>query len=141
MAITIAFSRIIGFGRWLVFSSTVGSTDIGTAYTNANTVPNVLYEVAAGGALAGAVVPLLAGPLLARRQSEANQITSALLTWALTVLVPLAAVMALFACPLSGLMQVRGGQQDIVGRFLVVFAPQVIFYGTGFFFMGVLIAL
>lgn len=138
MAITIAFSRIIGFGRWLVFSSTVGSTDIGTAYTNANTVPNVLYEVAAGGALAGAVVPLLAGPLLARRQSEANQITSALLTWALTVLVPLAAVMALFAGPISGLMQVPGEQQDLAARLLVVFAPQVIFYGIGIVVTGVL---
>ncbi|HLS03979.1 MAG TPA: lipid II flippase MurJ [Actinomycetales bacterium] len=138
MAVTIAFSRIIGFGRWLVFSSTVGSTDIGTAYTNANTVPNVLYEVAAGGALAGAVVPLLAGPLLARKQEEANQITSALLTWALTILVPIAAIMALFAGPIASVMQVPGNQQDLVARFLVVFAPQVIFYGIGIVVTGVL---
>ena len=138
MAVTIAISRIIGFGRWLVFSSTVGSTDIGTAYTNANTVPNVLYEVAAGGALAGAVVPLLAGPLLARKQEEANQITSALLTWALTVLIPLAAIMALFSGPISGLMQVPGDQQELVSRFLVVFAPQVVFYGVGIVVTGVL---
>src|SRR5690625_1061802 len=122
MAVTIAFSRIIGFGRWLVFSSTVGSTDIGTAYTNANTVPNVLYEVAAGGALAGAVVPLLAGPLLARKQEEANQITSALLTWALTILVPIAAIMALFAGPIASALQVPGKQQGLVARFLVVCA-------------------
>src|SRR5690625_7176522 len=106
MAITIAFSRIIGFGRWLVFSSTVGSTDIGTAYTNANTVPNVLYEVAAGGALAGAVVPLLAGPLLARKRDEANQITSSLLTLALTVLVPSALILALIYGPLEVMIHV-----------------------------------
>src|SRR5690625_7463613 len=121
MAITIAFSRIIGFGRWLVFSSTVGSTDIGTAYTNANTVPNVLYEVAAGGALAGAVVPLLAGPLLARKRDEASQITSALLTWAVTVLVPIAHTMALLSGPMAGLMAVTGGQQAAVaGRLEVI---------------------
>jgi len=138
MAITIAFSRIIGFGRWLVFSSTVGSTDIGTAYTNANTVPNVLFEVAAGGALAGAVVPLLAGPLLARKRDEANQITSALLTWALTVLVPIALIMALLSGPIAGLMQVPGNQQDLVARFLVVFAPQVVIYGIGIVVTGVL---
>lgn len=138
MAVTIAFSRIIGFGRWLVFSSTVGSTDIGTAYTNANTVPNVLYEVAAGGALAGAVVPLLAGPLLARKQDEANQITSALLTWALSILVPLAAIMALFSGPIATLLRVPGEQQELVSRFLVVFAPQVVFYGIGIVVTGVL---
>src|SRR5690625_6953257 len=116
MAITIAFSRIIGFGRWLVFSSTVGSTDIGTAYTNANTVPNVLYEVAAGGALAGEVVPLLAGPLLARKRDEANQITSALLTWALTVLVPIALMMALLSVHIAGLILVPRSEERRVGK-------------------------
>lgn len=138
MAVTVAVSRVVGFGRWLVFSSTVGSTDIGTAYTNANTVPNVLYEVAAGGALAGAVVPLLAGPLLSGKQREANQITSALLTWALTVLVPIALILAVFAQPIAGMMQVPGEAQSLVARFLVVFAPQIILYGVGVVVTGVL---
>jgi len=138
MAVTVAVSRVVGFGRWLVFSSTVGSTDIGTAYTNANTVPNVLYEVAAGGALAGAVVPLLAGPLLAGKQRETNQITSALLTWALTVLVPIALILAVFAQPIAGMMQVPGDAQSLVARFLVVFAPQIVLYGVGVVVTGVL---
>src|SRR5690625_6385736 len=138
MAITIAFSRIIGFGRWLVFSSTVGSTDIGTAYTNANTGPGVRYEAAGGGARAGAGVPPRGGPPLARQRDEANQSTSALLTWALTVLVPIALMMALLSGPIAGLMQVPGDQQDLVARFLVVLAPRVVIYGIGIVVTGVL---
>ena len=39
---------------------------IGGVYNAANTLPNVLFEVAAGGALAGALVPVLARPGPAR---------------------------------------------------------------------------
>lgn len=79
-------SRVLGFGRWLVQSATVQASATGTAYGAANLVPNVLYEVVAGGALAGAVIPVLAGPIARRLRGEVNQIASALLTWAVAVL-------------------------------------------------------
>ena len=55
------FARIAGFVRYLVFGASVGAGDVGTAYTTANMLPNVLFEVAAGGVLAAVVVPLIAG--------------------------------------------------------------------------------
>lgn len=55
------FARIAGFVRYLVFGASVGAGDVGTAYTTANMLPNVLFEVTAGGVLAAAVVPLIAG--------------------------------------------------------------------------------
>ena len=54
-------ARIAGFVRYLVFGASVGAGDVGTAYTTANMLPNVLFEIVAGGALAAAVVPLIAG--------------------------------------------------------------------------------
>ena len=57
-AVTLA-SRITGFGRWLVFSKEIGGSCVGQAYATANQLPNVLYEVTAGGALAAVVVPLV----------------------------------------------------------------------------------
>ena len=74
-------TRVIGFVRWLVFSPTVGAGVVGTAYQAANQVPNILYEVVAGGALAGAVVPLLAAPIARADRAQVNRIASALLTW------------------------------------------------------------
>ena len=91
-------ARAAGFGRWLVFSGSVSAQCVGNAYSTANQLPNVLFEVVAGGALAGAVVPLLAGPLsrsLApgagpEHRAEVDRTASALLTWAVAVLTPLA---------------------------------------------------
>ncbi|MDN5899550.1 MAG: hypothetical protein L0H74_05725 [Brachybacterium sp.] len=60
LAVTI-FARILGFVRYLVFGASIGAGDVGTAYTTANMLPNVLFEVAAGGVLAAVVVPLIAG--------------------------------------------------------------------------------
>src|SRR5699024_11211401 len=45
-----AIARIAGFVRYLVFGASVGAGDVGTAYSTANLLPNVLFEVVAGGA-------------------------------------------------------------------------------------------
>src|SRR5690625_6218541 len=92
--LTIA-SRMLGFGRWLVQAATVQAGAVGNAYATANTIPNVLYEVVAGGALAGAVVPLLAGPIARKIADDVNRTSSALLTWAVLALVPFALAVSL----------------------------------------------
>ncbi|MDR2114282.1 MAG: hypothetical protein LBO75_03265, partial [Bifidobacteriaceae bacterium] len=94
-------ARIVGFARWGVFSAAVGSTAVGSAYAAANALPNVLFEVAAGGALAAVAVPLLALPLAERLQEQASQTVSALVTWALLVLIPLGALLAWAAAPIA----------------------------------------
>ncbi len=53
-------SRLLGLVRTLVFSQTVGASCLGTVYVTANQVPNLVYELALGGVLAGAMVPVLA---------------------------------------------------------------------------------
>jgi len=143
IAVITAVSRVVGFGRWLAQSASVGQTCVGTAYATANQLPNVLYEVVAGGALAAAVVPLLAGPLARGREgrSEVDRIASALLTWALVVLMPVALVLALAARPIVGLLLEERectGQVALAVRMLVVFAPQVVLYGVGVVLVGIL---
>ena len=133
-------ARVVGFGRWFVFSASVGSTCVGTAYSSANLMPNVLFEVVAGGALAATVVPLLAGPLVRGERAEADRTASALLTWAVLVLVPLALVLALLSGPIARLLVPDDctGQAALTARMLVVFAPQVVLYGVGIVLAGVL---
>ncbi|WP_341855251.1 hypothetical protein [Brachybacterium sp. GPGPB12] len=70
--IVTVFARIAGFVRYLVFGASVGAGDVGTAYTTANMLPNVLFEIVAGGALAAAVVPLIAGLVPERDPEEAE---------------------------------------------------------------------
>jgi putative peptidoglycan lipid II flippase len=59
---------VVGFGRQLVFAHTVGSHCLGTAYATANQVPNIIYDIVLGGALTGAIVPVLAGAAAHRAQ-------------------------------------------------------------------------
>lgn len=134
-------ARIVGFGRWLAFSHAVGATCVGQVYNTANLLPNVLYEVAAGGALAAVAVPLVARALITDR-AAADRIASALLTWAIAVLLPLAVLLALFAGPIASWMLGTNGCGDsavsLAATFVRIFAPQVVLYGIGVVAGGVL---
>ncbi|MFD1506754.1 virulence factor MviN [Georgenia yuyongxinii] len=141
IAVVTLASRAVGFVRWLVQSWTLGASDAAMAYETANKVPNVLFEVAAGGALAGAVVPLLAVPLARHLRTEVDRTASALLTWALLVLVPLAALVAAAAGPVAGLLLPGGTDpalRELTTSYLRIFALQIPLYGVGVIFSGVL---
>lgn len=140
-------ARLVGFGRQVVFAHTVGTTCLGTAYTTANMVPNIIYDVVLGGALTSVVVPVLAGPAAGGApgaEAEARRIASALLTWTVLLLVPVSAVLALAAHPvvtalLSGATGCPHGPLAGVGaRMLIVFAPQVLLYGLAVVLYGIL---
>ena len=131
-------ARVAGFARMLVFSWAVGATAIGTAYQSTNTIPNVVYEVAAGGILAAIVVPLLAGRLERGERDDAAAIASALLGWTLLVLGPLAILVAVLAPWIAPALLGPGGATSAATRMLLVFAPQIVLYGIGIVLSGVL---
>lgn len=143
--LTIA-SRLVGFARWLIHSHMLqgGSLTAG-AYASANQIPNILYEVAAGGALASVVVPLLAAPVSRALRRDVNRISAALLTWAIAALVPLAAVVVLAAPWFAQLLHpaaldgaAGAAYDELLTRLLRVFALQIPFYGIGIILSGVL---
>jgi putative peptidoglycan lipid II flippase len=145
VAVVTVAARVVGFGRILVFAHTVGPTCLGDTYYTANTVPNILFDVVAGGALTSIVVPLLAGPVQSGDREAADRTASALLTWTLALLVPVL-IGGLFAArPIMNLLVgnghpgCRAGTEQAVGaRMLVVFMPQVLLYGAGIVVTGVL---
>lgn len=145
-------SRLLGFLRWVVQAATVGSGAMAGAYSSANQIPNVFYEVVVGGALAGTVVPLLAGAIAHGKREKVRETASGLLGLTLAVLVPLAVLMALFAEPLAQLLVTSdtrmgadkaaitywGGSHQLVVAFLRMFALQIPLYGLGVVLTGVL---
>ncbi|MBE3013118.1 virulence factor MviN [Microbispora sp. NEAU-D428] len=141
-------ARVTGFAKQLAFARTVGTNCLATAYYTANNVPNIVFEVVVGGALAGMVVPVLAGAAARSdggARAEVGRIASALLTWVIVLLVPLAALTALVAAPLARLLVAFGvGNCDVgqvaavAARMLVVFAPQIPLYGMAVVLYGVL---
>lgn len=135
-------ARVVGFGRVAVLSRTLGTSCVGDAYQAANYLPNVVFEVVAGGALAALVVPLLAGALAAGDRGTASRTASALLTWTVAVLTPVA-LLGMLTAPLL-MRAVLGddptcsGAVEVGSRMLVVFMPQVVLYGIGIVLAGVL---
>ncbi|HEV2343657.1 MAG TPA: lipid II flippase MurJ [Actinocrinis sp.] len=127
-------SRTVGFLRTLAFSHTVGTQSLADAYNIANQVPNTVFDIVAGGALASVAVPLLAGPLARGERAQAESIISALLTWTVVVLVPLSLAGIAFSGELGVLLAgdhtPHGAYAATVSRFLVLFLPQIPLYGV-----------
>ena len=146
-----AASRLLGLVRTLVFSQTVGASCLGTAYTTANQVPNLIYELALGGALTCAMIPVLARSAERAHADPAAkarvaQITSALFTWTVIILVPLTAAIAAAAGPIASLLNpanpnaqcAHTDMTNSTATMIVVFAPQVILYGFSVTLFGLL---
>ena len=144
-------ARVIGFGRQVVFAHTVQASCLGTAYTTANMVPNIIYDIVMGGALTAVVVPVLAGPARAAGggdeaadREQVRQTSAALLSWTVLLLVPVSVVVAVIARPLVSLLLggapgcPRAAMVTLGARMLVVFAPQILLYGLAVVLYGIL---
>jgi putative peptidoglycan lipid II flippase len=144
-------ARVLGLIRTVVFAKTVGATCLGTAYVTANALPNIVYDIALGGALTSIMVPVLARPAQraasdAAAAAEVRQTSSALLTWTVVILVPVSVAIALAAGPLASLLNPANGRAHcaqgplvtVTGHMLVVFAPQILLYGLAVVLYGIL---
>ena len=153
-------ARVIGFGRQVVFAHTVQASCLGTAYTTANMVPNIIYDIVMGGALTAVVVPVLAGPALAglaradlgrrttgTRPSAASRCgrlpprcslgryccSSRSACWSRS------SPSRWCRCCSAGRPAARGpAWSPSAARMLVVFAPQILLYGLAVVLYGIL---
>lgn len=145
IAIVTALARAAGFARVIVFARTVGPSCLGDTYYTANTVPNIVFDIVAGGVLSSLVVPVIAGPAAAGDRDTVGRTTSALLTWATTLLVPVMLLGLFLTHPLMRLLVGAGhpgcssAREVAVGaRMLAVFLPQIVLYAVAVVMIGVL---
>ena len=137
MAVGTTLSRVTGLGRLVAMAFALGVTEsrLADSYNIANTMPNVIYELILGGVLTSVFIPVLVEELRKRRDDDAWESVSALVTTsivmvvALTVVAVVAApwIIRLFTFRLSGADQAE--QQALATFFLRFFAPQIAFYG------------
>ncbi|MFQ6173236.1 murein biosynthesis integral membrane protein MurJ [Oryzobacter sp. R7] len=140
IALTTLLARAAGFARILVFADAVRARGVGEVYQSVNALPNVLFEVAAGGVLAAVAVPLIAHRLGAGERERADRLASVLLSWALVVLVPLAGLLWLAAPALAGwlITDFDPRAHEVATTLLRIFAVQVPLYGVGIILTGLL---
>lgn len=128
--------------RTVALASALGVTALGDAYNTANTAPNMLFQLAAGGLLSSAVVPLLAREVDERRRAEvasvlmgvvvtAGVVGSVLLAWAAPAVMELLTIGA----------RSRNGYEQFLAvgtSWLRMFAPQVLLYAVSVLSVGML---
>lgn len=137
MAVGTTLSRVTGLGRLVAMAFALGVTEsrLADSYNIANTMPNVIYELILGGVLTSVFIPVLVEELRRKRDDDAWESVSALVTTsivavlAITVLAVIGApwIIRLFTFRLSGAEQ--AAQQELATFFLRFFAPQIAFYG------------
>jgi len=83
-----AVSRLLGLVRQIVFGAFFGTGPEMDAYVAAVRVPEALFLIVAGGALASAFLPLFVQRLTEDRREDAWRLASAIITWLLVLLLP-----------------------------------------------------
>jgi putative peptidoglycan lipid II flippase len=131
MALGTLASRITGFLRTAVFGYALGAATLADAYNNANTLPNVVYNLALGGILTSVVVPLLVSA--AKRDADRGEAyDQRMFTLGALALGGITLVATLAAGPLVELYaaSVHGSERSVMVVFAYFFIPQIFFYGV-----------
>jgi putative peptidoglycan lipid II flippase len=130
MAAGTIVSRILGFARTAVVAAALGAALTADTFTVANTVPNTIYILVAGGVLNAVLVPQLVramkeGEAAGQAYSDRLLTLAGLALGALTLVVTVAAplVMQLYAG------QLAASDTAVAVAFAYWCLPQVFFYG------------
>lgn len=139
MSVGTGLSRLTGFLRVAAMAYALGVTEsrLADAYNVANTTPNILYELAAGGVLAAVFIPVFVERLETEGREQAWHTARAVLTFALVVLSGVM-VLGILGSGLIIRMYTIGAhgpeveaQRALASFFLKWFMPQIVFYALG----------
>jgi len=90
-------SRILGWLRLVVISATFGATGELDAFLAAFRIPDLIFQLVAAGALASALIPVLAGFLATEEEARAWRVASTITNLMMALLLCLAVVVAITA--------------------------------------------
>jgi putative peptidoglycan lipid II flippase len=133
MAVGTLGSRLTGFLRTIAQSSVLGITaTLAAAYNLANTLPNVVYNLALGGILTSVIVPLIVNA--AKRDSDRGAgYDQRIFTLITVALLGITLVATVIAAPLVNLYKgssIVGAEAHLTIVFAYFFIPQIFFYGV-----------
>jgi putative peptidoglycan lipid II flippase len=146
MAVGTALSRLTGFLRVtaMAFALGVAESRLADAYTVANNIPNIVYELILGGILTSVFVPVFVHQLAKRSGGEAWRSAHAVMTVTFLALLVVTAVGIVAAPWVVRLYTLRvpaadrGAVQELATLFLRFFMPQILLYGMGAVATGLL---
>ncbi|MBN1192290.1 MAG: murein biosynthesis integral membrane protein MurJ [Coriobacteriia bacterium] len=140
MSASTLVSRLTGFLRTWAMGYALGLTALADSYDIANNLPNMLFELLAGGVLASVFIPLFMERMKKQGEEDAWRFASYVLNIIVIVLGAIALVATVWPEPFvrSQTMTVPAEQARLAIWLFRFFAIQIVFYGMGLVFTGVL---
>jgi len=129
-------SRVTGLVRLLVAAYALGGNRLSDAFNLANNTPNIVHDLVLGGVLAATFVPQFVDRLARRREAEALESISAVVTLSGAVLVGATALFALLAPFIVDLYSAGSGgaglaaEKSVATDLLRLFSLQLLAYGA-----------
>lgn len=124
-------SRLTGFVRVAVMAYALGTTALAEAYNLANNTPNLLYDLVLGGILSATLVPVIVEHMAKDDEDGINAvatvITVVLLAASVVGIALSPVIIRLFNLTSSGAQAAE--QAAVAVPLLIMFAPQILFYG------------
>ncbi len=140
MAFFIA-SRVLGVARDIVISHQFGTSRALDAYFAAFTIPDLIFNVVAGGALGSAFIPTFAAALAVGNERGAWRLASAILNLAFILLTSISAVLMLFAPQVTAATVASGfapSDQELTASLMRWMLLTPIVFGLSGILMGIL---
>lgn len=139
-ALTIV-SRVTGFIRTWAMAAAIGMSLLSSSYQVANNLPNMLYELVMGGMLVTAFLPVYMGVRREQGREASNEYVGNLLGILLLLLGGISVLGTVFAPGFiwtQSFLSGDGGSMNAASFMFRFFAIQILFYGLGSVFSGVL---
>lgn len=142
MTVATLGSRLTGLIRTWAMAFALGNTMITSAYQVANNLPNVIFELVAGGLLSAAFLPVLLSEKERAGKEGFDHYGSNILNLMLIILGVLTILATVFAGPVVATQTFTVGDEAEVSQYAVIFfrifAIQILFYGLGGVITGIL---
>jgi len=140
MSVWTLVSRVTGFARTWAMAYALGVTLIADSYDIANNLPNMLFELLAGGILASVFIPLFMERLQHDGEQDAWRFASYVLNILILVLGAVALIATLWPEPFvrSQTLTISAERAELAVWFFRFFAVQIVFYGMALVFTGIL---
>ena len=141
MTVLTILSRVTGFIRTWAMAAAIGMSLLSSSYQVANNLPNMLYELVMGGMLVTAFLPVYMGVRREQGREASNEYVGNLLGILLLVLGGISLLGTVFAPGFiwtQSFLSGDGGSMDTAAFMFRFFAIQILFYGLGSVFSGVL---
>ena len=141
MTILTIVSRVTGFIRTWAMAAAIGMSLLSSSYQVANNLPNMLYELVMGGMLVTAFLPVYMGVRREQGRDASNEYVGNLLGILLLLLGGISVLGTVFAPGFiwtQSFLSGDGGSINTAAFMFRFFAIQILFYGLGSVFSGVL---